>query len=174
MVVTFAPVNVASEIKFVEMHHETLNEVSWEQCRLQCQVCICQRCLLCNVAGDSKNDLPIQVAGFMAQVIILIVLNHPGQISAGHAAVPDCHTSHIACKFDELMKKIDPGSGKKLEDVSKFLKSGDAAIIDIAPGKPICIESYFAVCDMRQLLWVSSMQWTRRQGELAWSPGLKV
>jgi len=44
------------------------------------------------VAGDSKNDPPIQAADFTAQVVIL---NHPGQISAGYAPVLDCHTSHI-------------------------------------------------------------------------------
>ncbi|ELW63183.1 Putative elongation factor 1-alpha-like 3 [Tupaia chinensis] len=61
---------------------------------------------------------------------LVIILNHPGQISAGYAPVLDCHTAHIACKFTELKEKIDRCSGKKLEDGPKFLKSGDAAIID--------------------------------------------
>lgn len=64
-----------------------------------------------SVAGDSKNDPQVEAAGFTAQVIIL---NHPGQISARCAPVPDCHTAHIAYKFAEL-KKIDHHSGKKLE-----------------------------------------------------------
>ena len=97
----------------------------------------------------------MEAAGFTAQVIIL---NHPGQISAGYAPVLDCHTAHIAFKFAELKQKIDRRSGKKLEDSPKFLKSGDAAIIDMAPGKPMCVESFsdylplgrFAVRDMRQ------------------------
>lgn len=75
----------------------------------------------------------------LAQVIIL---NHPGQISAGYAPVLDCHTAHIACKFAELKEKIDRRSGKKLEDNPKFLKSGDAAIVDMIPGKPMCVESF--------------------------------
>ena len=111
-----------------------------------------------NVAGDSKNDPPMEAAGFTAQVIIL---NHPGQISAGYAPVVYCHTAHIACKFAEL-KKIDCRSGRKLEDGPKFLKSGDAAIVDMVPGKPMCIESFsdhpplghFAVRDMRQAVAV--------------------
>ncbi|KAB0356233.1 hypothetical protein FD754_000389 [Muntiacus muntjak] len=112
-----------------------------------------------NVAGDSKNDPPMEAAGFTAQVIIL---NHPGQISAGYAPVLDCHTAHIACKFAELKEKIDRRSGKKLEDGPKFLKSGDAAIVDMAPGEPTCVESVsdysplgrFAVRDMRQTVSV--------------------
>ena len=87
-----------------------------------------------NVAGNSKNDPPMEAAGFTARVIIL---NHPGQISAGYAPVLDCHTAHIACKFAELNGKIDHRSGKKLEDGPKFLKSGVAAVVDMVPGKPM-------------------------------------
>lgn len=72
----------------------------------------------------------------------MIILNHPGQISAGYAPVLDCHTAHVACKFAELKEKIDRRSGKKLEDNPKFLKSGDAAIVDMSPGKPMCVESF--------------------------------
>lgn len=72
----------------------------------------------------------------------VIILNHPGQISQGYAPVLDCHTAHIACKFSELKEKIDRRSGKKLEDNPKSLKSGDAAIITMVPGKPMCVESF--------------------------------
>ncbi|KAF3815828.1 hypothetical protein GH733_016229, partial [Mirounga leonina] len=70
------------------------------------------------------------------QLALVIILRHPDQISAGFAPVLDCHTAHIACKFAELKGKMDDCSGKKLEDGPKFLKSGDAAIVDIVAGKP--------------------------------------
>ena len=54
-----------------------------------------------NVTGDSKCDPPMEAAGFTAQVIIL---NHPGQVSAGYAPVLDGHTAHIACRSAELKK----------------------------------------------------------------------
>ncbi|KAF6099756.1 hypothetical protein HJG60_011494 [Phyllostomus discolor] len=112
-----------------------------------------------NVAGDSKNDKKWKLLAFTAQVIIL---NHPGQINAGYAPVLDCHPAHTVCKFAELKEKIDCCSRKKLEDGPKFLKSGDADIIDIVPSKPMCVESFsdypplghFAVCDMRQTVAV--------------------
>uniref|UniRef100_A0A673H193 Eukaryotic translation elongation factor 1 alpha 1 n=1 Tax=Sinocyclocheilus rhinocerous TaxID=307959 RepID=A0A673H193_9TELE len=107
-----------------------------------------------NVAGDSKNDPPQEAASFTAQVIIL---NHPGQISAGYAPVLDCHTAHIACKFAELKEKIDRRSGKKLEDNPKSLKSGDAAIVDMIPGKPMCVESFSEYPPLgkgRILIWI--------------------
>ncbi|CAF89664.1 unnamed protein product, partial [Tetraodon nigroviridis] len=110
-------------------------------------------------AEATKNDPPMAAENFTAQVIIL---NHPGQISQGYAPVLDCHTAHIACKFSELKEKIDRRSGKKLEDNPKTLKSGDAAIITMVPGKPMCVESFsqypplgrFAVRDMRQTVAV--------------------
>ncbi|KAG3292475.1 EEF1A1-like [Ictidomys tridecemlineatus] len=137
MVVTFAPVNVTTEVKSVEMYHKALKHVCQRRSTWQC----------------CKNDPSMEAAGFTAQVIIL---NHPDQISAGYAPVLDCHTAHIACKF------INHHSGKKLEDGPKFLKSGDAAIVDMVPGKPMCVESFsdypplgrLAVRDMRQTVAV--------------------
>ena len=112
-----------------------------------------------NVASDSKNDPAKEAASFNAQVI---VLNHPGQIGAGYSPVLDCHTAHIACKFAELVEKIDRRSGKVMEASPKFVKSGDAAIVKLVPSKPMCVESYneypplgrFAVRDMRQTVAV--------------------
>ncbi|XP_061496363.1 uncharacterized protein LOC133390900 [Rhineura floridana] len=72
----------------------------------------------------------------------VIILNHPGQLSAGYTPVLDCHTAHISSKFAELREKIDRRSGKKLEDDPKALKSGDAAIVQMIPGKPMCVESF--------------------------------
>ena len=87
-----------------------------------------------NVASDSKNDPAKEAASFNAQVI---VLNHPGQIGPGYAPVLDCHTAHIACKFAELIEKIDRRTGKKIEDAPKFVKSGDACIAKLVPSKPM-------------------------------------
>ena len=56
-------------------------------------------------------------------------MNHPGQIGNGYAPVLDCHTAHIACKFQEITQKIDRRSGKELEAAPKFLKNGDAAYV---------------------------------------------
>jgi len=49
-----------------------------------------------------------------------------------------------------------------LEDAPKFLKSGDAGIVELHPSKPMCVESFsdypplgrFAVRDMRQTVAV--------------------
>lgn len=90
------------------------------------------------------------------------MLNHPGEIRAGYSPVLDCHTAHIACKFQELKEKGDRRSGKKLEDNPNSIKSGDTAIVKLKPQKPMCVEKFseyaplgrFAVRDMRQTVAV--------------------
>merc|ERR1712063_115448 len=140
MVVTFAPSNVTTEVKSVEMHHESLPEAGpGDNVGFNVKNVSVKDIRRGNVAGDSKNDPPKPATEFYAQVI---VLNHPGQISNGYAPVLDCHTAHIACKFKEIKEKIDRRSGKKMEDNPKFVKSGDAAMVDLVPQKPMCVEAF--------------------------------
>jgi len=160
MLVTFAPANLTTEVKSVEMHHESMPEaVPGDNVGFNVKNVSVKDIRRGMVAGDSKNDPPKETATFTSQVI---VLNHPGQISAGYQPVLDCHTAHIACKFTELKEKIDRRSGKKMEDNPKFVKSGDAAMVVLTPSKPMCVESFssypplgrFAVRDMRQTVAV--------------------
>merc|ERR1712106_833884 len=160
MVVTFAPCQVSTEVKSVEMHHESLPEASpGDNVGFNVKNVSVKDIKRGNVASDSKNKPASGVADFTAQVI---VLNHPGQVSNGYSPVLDCHTAHIACKFEELLEKIDRRSGKKMEDFPKKVKSGDAAIVRMKPSKPMCVEAFsqypplgrFAVRDMRQTVAV--------------------
>merc|ERR1712200_50515 len=68
MVVTFGPVGLTTEVKSVEMHHESLAEAAPGD----------------NVGFNIKNDPCKEAVSFEAQVIIM---NHPGTISAGYTPV---------------------------------------------------------------------------------------
>jgi len=160
MVVTFAPVNLTTEVKSVEMHHESLPEAGpGDNVGFNVKNVAVKDLRRGYVAGDSKNNPPKATAEFTAQVI---VMNHPGQIANGYCPVLDCHTAHIACKFQEITEKIDRRSGKTQEENPKFVKNGDAAIVKLVPTKPLCVETYtefpplgrFAVRDMRQTVAV--------------------
>jgi elongation factor 1-alpha len=160
VLVTFAPVNLTTEVKSVEMHHEALLEATpGDNVGFNVKNVSVKEIRRGYVAGDSKNKPPKATADFTAQVI---VLNHPGQISNGYTPVLDCHTAHIACKFFEIKEKCDRRTGKKVEDNPKFVKSGDAAIVCLVPSKPMCVEAFtefpplgrFAVRDMRQTVAV--------------------
>ena len=93
-VVTFAPVNVTTEVKSVEIYHEASSEaLSGNNVGFDVHnVSVKDAHRHGNGADVSKTDAPTEAVGFMAQAIIL---NHPGQISAGHAPVSDClHNSY--------------------------------------------------------------------------------
>merc|ERR1711909_179176 len=160
MIVNFAPANVTTEVKSVEMHHESLPEAGpGDNVGFNVKNVSVKDIRRGNVASNSKNDPAKEAKTFNAQVI---VLNHPGEIGNGSSPVLDCHTAHIACKFQELLEKIDRRSGKKMEDFPKKVKSGDAAIVKMTPSKPMCVEAFssypplgrFAVRDMRQTVAV--------------------
>jgi len=156
MVVTFAPAMITTEVKSVEMHHESMESASpGDNVGFNIKNVAVKDIRRGFVCGDSKQDPPAETDSFTAQVI---VLNHPGLIHAGYAPVLDCHTAHIACKFHELLTKVDRRSGKELEKEPKNIKSGDAAIVKLLPSKPMVVETFteypplgrFAVRDMRQ------------------------
>jgi len=166
MVLTFAPMGITTECKSVEMHHEQLSEAEpGDNVGFNVKNLSVKDLRRGFVASDSKNDPAKDTANFLAQVI---VLNHPGQIQKGYAPVLDCHTAHIACKFDEIESKIDRRTGKVIEAEPKFIKSGDAAMVRMLPQKPMCVESFnqypplgrFAVRDMKQTVAVGVIKET--------------
>merc|ERR1711934_983675 len=160
MVITFAPAAVTTEVKSVEMHHETLSEgTPGDNVGFNVKNVSVKDIRRGNVCSDSKSDPAKESKSFNAQVI---VLSHPGEIQKGYTPVLDCHTAHIACRFNELLEKIDRRSGKKIEDNPSKIKSGDAAIVKMVPSKPMCVEPFsqyaplgrFAVREMRQTVAV--------------------
>merc|ERR1712137_1158623 len=151
----FAPTGVATEVKSVEMHHESVPQASpGDNVGFNVKNVSVKDIRRGNVCGVSKTCPPRGADSFLAQVI---VMGHPGEIRNGYAPVLDCHTAHIACKFAEIQNKMDRRSGKILEEGPKFIKSGDSAIVKMVPSKRMCVESFtefpplgrFAVRDMR-------------------------
>jgi len=160
MVVQFAPSDLTTEVKSVEMHHESMPEATpGDNVGFNVKGLSVKDLKRGYVASDSKNDPAKETVDFTAQVI---VLNHPNEIRAGYTPVLDCHTSHIACKFAELLVKMDKRTGKELEKEPKSVKSQDACMVKLTPTKPMCVEMYseyaplgrFAVRDMRQTVAV--------------------
>jgi len=156
----FAPAGIVAEIKSVEMHHESLAEATpGDNVGFNVKNVAVKDLRRGYVASDSKKDPASGVASFEAQVI---VMNHPGQISNGYSPVLDCHTAHVACQFKHIKEKMDRRSGKSLEKDPKAIKTGDAAIVQLCPTKPMCVEAFtqfpplgrFAVRDMRQTVAV--------------------
>jgi len=179
VICTFGPMNVTTEIKSVEMHHESVDEaVPGDNVGFNVKGLSVTDIKRGYVASDSKHDPAGNTAMFLAQVI---VLNHPGQIGNGYAPVLDCHTAHIACKFDKIRTKIDKRTGKVMEEEPKFVKSGDAAMVELIPQKPMVVEVFsqyaplgrFAVRDMKQTVAVGVIKEVTKKALVAGKGGGK-
>ena len=153
------PVGLTGEVKSIEMHHQPLNEA-----RPGDNIGF-------NVKGIGKDDVkrgdvvghtdnpPTVAERFTAQIIVLY---HPTAITAGYTPVFHIHTAQVACTFDKLLKKIDPRTGQVVEENPQFLKTGDAAVVEIVPTKPVVVEKFqdfpalgrFAVRDMSKTVAV--------------------
>jgi len=153
--VIFEPAGASGEVKSIEMHHE------------QFEVAEPGDNIGFNVRGVGKNDIrrgdvaghtsdaPTVAKQFSAQVV---VLQHPGVITVGYTPVFHCHTSQTACTFIELTAKLDPATGQPEAKNPDFIKTGDAAIVEIRPTKPMVLEEAknippmgrFAIRDMGQ------------------------
>jgi elongation factor 1-alpha len=169
MLVTFAPVGITTECKTVEMHHTSLEEaIPGDNVGFNVKGVTLKDIKRGYVVGDSKNDPPKEVVQFNAQVI---VLNHPNSIKAGYTPVIDCHTSHIAVKFDKLVEKIDRRSGKVLEAEPKEIKNQECAIVSMVPQKALVCETFatypplgrFAVRDMKRTVAVGVIKEIERK-----------
>ncbi|MGQ9529903.1 MAG: translation elongation factor EF-1 subunit alpha [Candidatus Bathycorpusculaceae bacterium] len=151
--VIFMPANKQAEVKSIEMHHQRIPRAEPGDN------------IGFNVRGIAKTDLrrgdvcghvtnpPTVAKEFTGQIIVIY---HPTAIAAGYTPVLHYHTGQVACRFTELIRKIDPRSGQVVEEKPTFLKTGDAAIVRMEPLHPIAIETYtdfpelgrFAVRDM--------------------------
>ncbi len=160
MVITFAPTGLTTDVKSIQMHHTDLAEaIPGDNVGFNTKGISVKDLRAGYVASDSKNSPAAGCKSFLAQVV---VINHPGQIRAGYSPVLDCHTAHIACRFDEILEKVDRRSGKTLEKSPEFLKNGDSGIVRLVPTKPMCVETFaefpplgrFAIRDMRQTVAV--------------------
>ena len=152
-VVVFMPANKQGEVKSLEMHHTRIPKAEPGDN------------IGFNVRGVAKTDLrrgdvcghvtnpPTVSNEFIGQIIVIY---HPTAIAAGYTPVLHYHTGQVACRFTELIRKIDPRSGHVVEEKPTFLKTGDAALVKMEPLHPIAIETYtdfpelgrFAIRDM--------------------------
>jgi len=81
MIITFGPQGLTTEVRSVEMHHETLElAIPGDNVGFNVKNVSTKEIKRGNVASDSKNDPCKGCATFTAQVI---VMNHPNEIKQG-------------------------------------------------------------------------------------------
>jgi elongation factor 1-alpha len=128
---------VPGECKTIEMHHEQIQTAEPGD-----NVGI-------SVRGFGKKDVargdvighpdkvPTVATEFTGQIV---VLNHPSVITIGYTPVLHIHTAQVACRIEQIVKKLNPATGETLQENPDFIKNGDAAIVRFKPMQPLVIE----------------------------------
>lgn len=160
-IIVFAPSDESGEVKSVEMHHESLPKAGpGDNVGFSVKgVSNAKNLKKGMVVGEKANNPPKGVESFQAQVIIM---NHPKKIQPGYTPVIDCHTSHLACKFEKFLQKLNARTLKPEAENPTEAGRGECIIAEIKPTKPLCVESYtdfpplgrFAVRDMKRTVAV--------------------
>jgi len=149
----FMPSNAKGEVKSIETHHVNIPKAEPGDN------------IGFNVRGIAKTDIrrgdvagrpdnpPTVAKEFLGQIVVIY---HPTAIAAGYTPVLHAHTGQIACRFVELVKKLDSRTGQTVEEKPAFLKTGDGALVRLEPVQSVAVEAYsdfpelgrFAIRDM--------------------------
>lgn len=149
----FMPGNVKGEVKSIETHHVRIPKAEpGDNIGFNIRGLSAKDIRRGDVGGHPDNP-PTVAKEFLGQIIVIY---HPTAIAAGYTPVLHAHTGQIACRFVELVKKLDPRTGQTVEEKPAFLKTGDGAIVRLEPVQPIAVEAYsdfpelgrFAIRDM--------------------------
>ncbi len=137
--VVFMPPGIVGEVRSIETHHVRIEKAEPGDN------------IGFNVRGVSKRDIrrgdvaghptnpPTVAEEFTARIYVIW---HPTAIAVGYTPVIHAHTASIAARITEIVAKIDPRTGKTVEEKPKFIKMGDAAIVKFKPIKPMVIEKF--------------------------------
>jgi len=160
MNIKIAPSGFVGEVRSVEMHHTQMACANpGDNIGFSARGLTREAIKKGYVVGNVAQDPPMEAQEFVAQII---VLNHPNMIRNGYTPVLDIHTTHVACRFEEITEKIERRTGQTKEKNPEGLKNGDSGLVRLIPTKPLVVEKYsdfpplgrFAVRDMKQTVAV--------------------
>jgi len=178
MTACFGPVDKVTEVKSVEMHHESVPEAfPGDNVGFNIKNIAVKELRRGYVASNAKDSPALEALSFEAQVI---VMNHKN-IMAGYAPVLDCHTAHVACKFSTLRNKVDRRTNKLMEEEPKSVKTNEGCDVIMVPQRPLVVESFqefpplgrFAVRDMKMTVAVGVIKSVEKRALGAKRPGAK-
>ena len=136
------PTGYVGELRSIEMHHEAMNEAEpgdnvGFNLRGVTMRDVYRGCVL---SEDGKPCNVITPKGYYTAQVIVIW--HPTAVTIGYTPVVHAHTAQIACKFVELVNKIDPKTGQIAQKNPDFLKKNDAGLVKLQPIKKFPLEKY--------------------------------
>ncbi|MFX1297725.1 MAG: translation elongation factor EF-1 subunit alpha [Promethearchaeota archaeon] len=164
----FNPGGAQGECRSIEMHHEQITEaLPGDNIGFNIRGISAKDVKRGDVAGKADNP-PTVADEFVGQVIVIY---HPTAIAPGYAPVIHAHTAQIACRFEELMSKMDPRTGQIIQEKPDFLKQGEGGMVRFKPIRPMVIEPFsdfpqlgrFAVRDMGRTVAVGIVKEVKKK-----------
>ncbi|MCE4620112.1 MAG: translation elongation factor EF-1 subunit alpha [Desulfurococcales archaeon] len=157
--VVFMPPGVVGEVRSIQMHYQDLEKAEPGDN------------IGFAVRGVGKNDIrrgdvaghldnpPTVAEEFTARIFVIW---HPSAIAPGYTPVIHAHTASVSARMVEILAKLDPRTGKVIEEKPQFLKPGDVAIVRFKPIKPMVVEKFsdfpplgrFAMRDMNRTIGI--------------------
>jgi len=162
-IVYFTPGHMSSEARMIQKHGKVISEaVPGDTVGLHIKGISVRDFKRGEVCGEYKREPPKPCEEFIAQIV---VVDHPTEIKRGYSPIIDCHSAHVACRFEEILTKMTK-LGKVVEEKPESLKKGDAAMVKMVPLKPLCVETYkeypalgrFIVRDMKRIVAVGMIK----------------
>ncbi len=149
--VVFNPSQQTAEVKSIEMHHTQVAKAEpGDNVGFNVRGLAATDIRRGDVVGytDNEPNFVRHDETFVGQIQLMDI---PKAIGAGYTPVFHAHTAQVAVRFVELLE-----NAKTKEKNPAFLKSGDAALIQFQPTKPMAIEEMgafpelarFAIRDM--------------------------
>ncbi|MEB3774051.1 MAG: translation elongation factor EF-1 subunit alpha [Desulfurococcales archaeon] len=157
--IVFMPPGVTGEVRSIQMHYQDLPKAEPGDN------------IGFAVRGVGKGDIkrgdvaghldkpPTVAEEFTARIFVIW---HPSAVAPGYTPVIHAHTASISARMIEILAKLDPRTGKVIEEKPQFLKPGDVAIVKFKPIKPMVIEKFseipplgrFAMRDMNRTIGI--------------------
>lgn len=157
--IVFMPPGIVGEVRSIQMHYQDMPKAEPGD-----NIGFAVRGV---GRGDVKRgdvvghlDSPPTVAEeFTARIFIIW---HPSAIAPGYTPVVHAHTASVSARMTEIVAKLDPRTGKPVEEKPPFLKPGDVAIVRFKPIKPMVVEKFsdfpalgrFAIRDMNRTIGI--------------------
>ncbi len=157
--VVFMPPGVTGEVRSIQMHYQDLPKAEpGDNIGFAVRGVSKRDIKRGDVAGHLDNP-PTVAEEFTARVFVIW---HPSAIAPGYTPVIHAHTASISARMIEIVAKLDPRTGKVIEEHPQFLKPGDVAIVRFKPVKPMVIEKFsefpalgrFAMRDMNRTIGI--------------------
>ena len=94
------------------------------------------------VLGHRKSYAPPDSApAFVAQIIIM---QHPGAagLRIGYTPVMQIGSAQVSVTWTRFLHKLDRRTGAVTETCPAELRTGDAAVVEMVPTQPVCVECF--------------------------------